>query len=120
MVIQRQVRIGHAHLRHFRTLSIQLDRGCLLHLAGRPFDHATDNPGGVQLFVATQTFDYVSNSLDRVLGQQLKHTDVLTHTRPRAVTSLQALSKLPKHRRQLPLTVNVRMIQRRRTASKSR
>jgi hypothetical protein len=120
MVIHRQVRIGHAHLRHFRTLSIQLDRGCLLHLMGHPFGHATDNPGGVQLFVAAQAFDHVLHLLKRMLGQQLKHADVLTHARPRAVTSLQALSKLPKHRGQLPPTVDVRMIQRRRTAAKSR
>ena len=125
MVIHREVRIGHADLRHFRTLpiqrlSIQLDRGRLLLLAGRPFGHATDNPGGVQLFVAAQAFDHVLHSLKRMLGQQLKNADVLTHARTRAVTLLQALSKLRKHRGQLPPAVNVRMIQRRRTAAKSR
>lgn len=115
MVIHRQVRIGHAHLRHFRRLPIQLDRGCLPGVTGRPLDHATRNPGGVQLLVAAQTFDYVPNSLDRVLGQQLEYADVLPHPWSRAVTLLQAFSQLLERRRQLPTPVHAGVVQRRRT-----
>jgi hypothetical protein len=100
---------------HFRTLLIQLLRGPLLRFTGRPFGHATDNPCGVELFVAAQTFNHVLNSLQRMLRQQLKHADVLPHARPRAVTSLQTLAELRKHPGQLPAAVDVRMIQRRRT-----
>ena len=115
MVVHRQVRIGHAHLRHFRRLPIQLDRGGLPGVTGRPLGHATRNPGGVQLLVAAETFDHVSNSLDRVLGQQLEYADVLPHPWPRAVTLLQTLSQLLERRRQLPTPVDVRVVQRRRT-----
>ena len=115
MVIHSQVRRGHTHLHHFRTLPIQLLRGRLLRLPGRPFDHATDDPCGVQLFVAAQTFNHVLNSLQRMLGQQLEHADVLPHARPGSVTSLQTLSELGENPGQLPAAVDVRMIQRRRT-----
>jgi hypothetical protein len=104
-------------LRHFRRLPIQLDRGCLLGVTGRPLGHATDNPCGVQLFLAAQTFNHILHSLKRMLGQQLKHADVLPHTRARTMTSFQTLSELRKHRGQLPATVDVRMIQRRRTTA---
>jgi len=115
MVICFQVRRGHTHLHHFRTLPIQLLRGRLLRLTRCPFGHAADNPCGVQLFVAAQTFNHVLDSLQRMLGQQLKHADVLPHARPGAVTSFETLSELCKHPGQLPATVDVRMIQRRRT-----
>jgi hypothetical protein len=115
MVIHFQVRRGHTHLHHFRTLPIQLLRGRLLCLTGRPFGHAADNPCSVELFVATQTFNHVLNSLQRMLRQELKHADVLPHARARAVTSLQTLAELRKHPGQLPAAVDARMIQRRRT-----
>ncbi len=115
MVIHAQVRIGHAHLRHFRRLAIQklaihLDRGRLFDATGRPFRHAADNPGSVQLLVAAQTFDHVANSLDRVLGQQLEYADILPHARPRTVTPLQTLSQLLERRRQLPTPVHIRVV----------
>ena len=71
-------------------------------LTSHPFGHAADNPVGVQLFVAAQTFNHLLNLLERMLGQQLKHADVLPHARPRAVTPLETLSELPKRRGQLP------------------
>jgi len=117
MVIHRQVWIGHAHLRHFRTLPIQLNRGYLSGVTGRPLGNATRNPGGVQLLVAAQTFDHVLNSLHRVLGQQLEYADVLPHAWPRSVTSLQTLSQLLERRRQLPTPVHVGVVQRRRAAA---
>jgi hypothetical protein len=118
MVIHRQVRIGHVHLHHFRRLPIQLDRGCLPGVTGRPLDHTTRNPSGVQLLGAAQTFDHVSNSLDRVLGQQLEYADVLPHAWPRTVTLLQTLSQLLERRRQLPTPVHAGVVQRRRAAAK--
>ncbi len=69
MVIDRQVRIWHAHLRHFRGLIFQLGRRSLSGVTGCPVGHATRNPTGVQLFVAAQTFDHMLHSPKRVLGQ---------------------------------------------------
>ena len=120
MVVHFQVRRGHTHLHHFRTLPIQLRRRRLLRLARRPFGHAADNPGGVQLGVAAQTFNHVLHPLQRMLGQQLEHADVLPHPRPGAVTSLQTLPELGKHPGKLPAAVDVRMVQRRRTTAQRR
>ena len=69
MVIHRKIRVGHAHLRHFRSLPVQLDRGSFTGVTGRPIDHATRNPGGVQLLVAAHSFDHVPNLFERVVGQ---------------------------------------------------
>jgi hypothetical protein len=55
-------------LHHFRTLPIQLLRGCLLHLTSCPLGHAADNPCGIELFIAAQTLNHVLNSLQRMLG----------------------------------------------------
>ena len=101
MVIHRQVRVGHAHRGHLRTLTIQLRRGCL-YITIRAFRNATNNPLGVQLLVAAQTLDCIPHLVDRVLGQQLKHADVLPNAGPRAVTLLQALAKFREHGGQLP------------------
>ena len=109
-------------MRHFQRLAVQrlvigLDRGYLFGVTGRPFGHATRNPGGVQLLVAAETFDHVPNSLDRVLGQQLEYTDILPHAWARTVTPLQTFSQLLERHRQLPTPVHVRVVQRRRAAA---
>ena len=69
MVIHRKIRVGHAHLRHFRTLPVQLDCGSFTGVTGRPIGHATHNPGGVQLLVAAHLLDHVANLFDGVVGQ---------------------------------------------------
>jgi len=102
---------------HFRRLLIQLGRGCLFDVTGRPLGHATCNPGGIQLLVAAETFDHVPDPLDRVFGQQLEYANVLSHARPGTVTPLQTRSQLLERRRQLPTPVHVRMVQCRRAAA---
>ena len=55
--------------------------------------------------------------IDRVLGQQLKHADVLPHARARTVTLLQAFTKVREYGRQLPAAIDVRVVQGRRTTA---
>jgi hypothetical protein len=44
--------------------------------------------------------------------QQLQHADVLTHSRPDAMSLFQPPAKLGEYRRQLPVPIDVRVIQR--------
>jgi hypothetical protein len=49
-----------------------------------------------------------------MLRQQLQHADELPHACAGTVPPFQTLAEFPKHGRQLPVTIHVRMIQSRR------
>lgn len=53
-------------------------------------------------------------------GQQLQHAHVLTHAGADAVPFLQSPTQLPEDRRQLPVAIHVRVVQRGRTALQRR
>ena len=94
-------------------------RRCSLLIFGvvsRAFD-AADDSLGVGSVLTTQLFDGGLHALQRMLSKQLQNPNVLPHAGTGSMPIFKPLTKFREHRRQRPLPVDVRVIQRRRSAS---
>jgi len=117
-----QVRNRHLHRQHLVALPFvvksTLRARCFLEITGalpRPFGGAfdpADDAVRVSTFRSTQLFDRRLHSRLRMTRQQLQHTHVLTHAGADAMPLFQPPTQFQKDRRQLPVPIHVRVIQR--------
>lgn len=77
---------------------------------------ATQDGGHVIVLAQTAADDGLLHSLDGMIRQELQNADVVAGARARAMLLFQGAAQLGKHRRQLPVAVNVGVVQRRRFA----
>jgi hypothetical protein len=117
-----QVRNRHLHRQHLVAQSFVVQSAarvrCFLEIAGRlprPFGGAfdpADDAVRVSTFRSTQLFDRRLHSRLCMTRQQLQHTHVLTHAGADAMPLFQPPTQFQKDRRQLPVPIHVRVIQR--------
>lgn len=118
-----QARYGNLDRQHFGTTHIIVMNGrrrsfkMMVLALGTAFD-ATNNPVCIGTFGATQLFDRLLHARLRMARQQLEHLHVLPDPRAGAVPGFQSLAQIIKRGWQFPVTIDIGMIQRRRSALK--
>lgn len=82
--------------------------------------HTTNDAVSIRSFRAAQLFDGLRHWTDGILPQQFQHAYKLPHSGAVAMPFFQPGSQFAKHRRKLPIAVDVGVIQCRRTSGKRR
>jgi hypothetical protein len=98
---------------------LPVQNSCLhgIRVAGGQLFGPPNDPLDVQPVGAVGFFERPLHARDRMRGQQLQHPYELTHSVTRPVTFFQTRPKLLEDRRQLPVAIHVRVVQRRRATA---
>jgi len=114
MVQARTRHLNRQHVRPTHFISSESRSGCFPLLAGvlgGTFD-ASDDPFRVGSFGSTKLFDRLLHSFDGMRCQQLQHSNELPDAGAGSMPILEPLTQFLKDAWQLPLAIDVRVIQR--------